>query len=60
MEDNTDWEAWIHSLAVVACQVSGINPQHVKDGKMMSQHDEPRARAKAALAILRGEGRENI
>jgi len=60
MEDNTDWQAKLDQLAIIACEVSGIDAFYIKDGRAMYRHDEAQERARIALATLRGQGREEM
>jgi len=60
MEDNTDWQAKIDQLAIIACEVSGIDAFHIRDDRAMYRHNEAQERAKVALAILRGQGRKEM
>lgn len=53
-----DQQPTIDKLAIIACEASGINAFHNKDGKMMYQRDEAQSRAREALSILGGVGRE--
>lgn len=50
----------LNSLAIMACEFSGLNPFHMRDGQMLYTCDEAQARAKAALALLGGVNREPI
>jgi hypothetical protein len=60
MESLDDGPTMVNQLAILACQLSGIDPYHVRDGRMMYELAESQARGRLALNTLAGSGREMI
>jgi len=53
MEDRIDWPALRDKLAIMACEISGLNPYHEKDGKRLFEHKMAQSKAKKALEVLK-------